>query len=181
MIEVEIRARIKNSGEIKNELEKIGAKFIKTEKQTDRIFGHPMFLDSEKMIIEGGFSARIREVDNKKSLEFKEILRKSGGIEIKSELSSIDTGLKFLEKLGFKEAFVVSKLRELYSYNDFIICLDSVNQLGDFVEIEKMIESSEDINKVRKECIKLLKILSPSSQIENKKYGDLMQEILNKN
>jgi len=174
MIEVEIRARIKNGEEIKNELEKIGAKFIKIEKQTDRIFGHPMFLDSEKMIIEGGFSARIRKVGDKKLLEFKEISRKSGGIEIKSELSDINIGLKFLDKLGFEEAFTVSKLRELYSYNDFTICLDNVDQLGDFIEIEKLINFSGDKEKARKECENLLGVLSPDSKIEDKKYGDLM-------
>ena len=99
MIEVEIRARIGSVGETRDELKRIGAKFVKTEKQIDRIFGHPMFLDSDKMIIEGGLSARIREIDNEKLLEFKEISRKSGGIEIKSELSDIDIGLKFLKKL----------------------------------------------------------------------------------
>ena len=135
MIEVEIRARIKDAERIKEELKKIGAKFIKTEKQIDKIFGHPMFLDSEKMIVEGGLSARIREVNDRKMLEFKEISRKSGGIEIKAELSDLNVGLKFLEKLQFKEAFTVSKLRELYLYNDFTIWLDSVDQLGNFIEI----------------------------------------------
>jgi len=180
MIEVEIRARIKNIEKIKDELKKIDAKFIKTEKQVDRIFGHPMFLGSEKMIIEGGLSARIREVDDEKVLEFKEILRKSGGIEIKSKLSDINVGLKFLEKLQFSEAFIVSKLRKSYLYNNFTICLDSVDQLGDFIEIEKLINFSDDKEKARKECEDLLRILSPDSKIENKKYGDLMQEILNK-
>ncbi len=180
MIEVEIRARIKDTEKIKDELKKIGAKFIGIEKQVDRIFGHSMFLDSNKMIIEGGLSARIREVGNKKLLEFKEISRKSGGIEIKLELSDTGIGLKFLKKLQFSEAFMVSKLRELYSLNDFTICLDSVDQLGDFIEIEKLINFSDNKEKTRKECEDLLYILSPDSKIENKKYGDLMQEILNK-
>ena len=180
MIEVEIRASINNVEKIKNELEKIGAKFIKIEKQVDRIFGHLMFLDSKKMIIEGGISARIREIDNKKTLEFKEISRKSGGIEINSELSDIDVGLKFLEKLQFSDAFTVSKVRESYLYNKFTICIDSVDQLGNFIEIERLINFSDDKEKTRKECGDLLYILSPDSKIENKKYGDLMQEILNK-
>ncbi len=180
MIEVEIRARIKSIKKIKDELKKIGAKFVKTEKQVDRIFGHSMFLDSDRMIVEGGLSARIREVDDKKILEFKEISRKSGGIEIKSELSDVDIGLKFLKKLKFSEAFTISKLRKSYSFNGFTICLDSVNRLGDFIEIERLINFSDDKEKTRKECENLLYILSPDSKIENKKYGDLMQEILNK-
>ena len=181
MVEVEIRARIKDVERIKDELKKIGAEFAKTERQIDRIFGHPMFLDSDNMIIEGGISARIREIGDEKLLEFKEISRRNGGIEIKSELSDVNVGLKFLEKLQFSEAFIVSKTRESYLYNNFVICLDSVNQLGNFIEIERLINFSDNKEKVRKECENLLHVLSPDSEIENKKYGDLMQEIINKN
>lgn len=181
MIEVEIRSRIKDKNKFKKELEEIGANFVKTEKQVDRIFGNPMFLDSDSMIIEGGLSARIREIDNIKTLEFKEISRKKGGLEIEFVLSDVEIGLRFLEKLKFEEVFSISKSREIYSYDDFTICLDSVVQIGDFVEIEKMVGFSSNEKKAREECVDLLNILSPNSEIENKKYGDLMQEILNNN
>ena len=179
MIEVEIKARIKNKNKLKKKLEEIGANFVRIEKQVDRIFGNSMFLDSNNMIVEGGLSARIREVNNLKTLEFKEILRQKGGMEIESVLSDVGIGLRFLEKLKFKEAFTILKLRETYSYNDFTICLDNVDQLGNFIEIEKMVEFSGDINRAKEECIDLLNILVSNSEIENKKYGDLMQEILN--
>ena len=181
MIEIEVKAKIDNPSKIKEKLKEVGAKFVRTEKQTDRIFGHSMFLDSDNMMIEGGFVARIREVNNERILEFKEILRQKGGIEIESKLSDVEIGLKFLKKLGFKEAFTISKTRDLYSYNDFTICLDDVNQLGSFIEVEKMIDFSDDKNKAREECKKLLNILVPNSKIENRKYGDLIQEIINKN
>jgi len=179
MIEVEIRARIKDGDELRKKLEEIGAIFDKTEKQVDRIFGNSMFLNSDNMIIEGGLSARIREIGDKKTLEFKEILRQKGGMEIESVLDNVEIGLKFLEKLKFKESFTISKSREIYFYNDLMICLDSVVSLGEFIEIEKMIDSSGDEKKAREECVDLLNILSPVAEIENKKYGDLMQEILN--
>jgi len=180
MIEVEIRARIKNPKKIKENLQKIGASFVKSKKQIDKIFGHPMFLDSRKMIIEGGLSARIRGENNKQTLEFKEISRKEGGIEIRAELDNIEEGLKFLEKLQFEEAFTVAKLRESYSYQDFNICLDKVEQLGDFIEIEKMLSiDDEDMkDKARKDCLDLLDTLVPESKVEDKKYGDLMQELI---
>lgn len=179
MIEVEIRARIKDKKGLKKKLKEVGANFVKTEKQVDRIFGNSMFLDSDNMIVEGGLSARIREIGDKKTLEFKEILRQKGGVEIESVLSDVRVGLRFLEKLKFEEAFTISKLRETYSYNGFTICLDDVAQLGDFIEIEKMVDFSGGEKKAREECVDLLNILSPDSEIENKKYGDLMQEILN--
>jgi adenylate cyclase class 2 len=178
MIEVEVRSRVENFDEIKKNLKH--AKFLKCEKQVDKVFGHPMFLDSQNKIIEGGIASRIRAIGDKRTLEFKEIMRKSGGIEIRSELKNLDIGIGFLKKLGFKEAFTISKTREEYSYNNFIISLDSVDKLGDFIEIEKIVDSPEEKENARKECIELLNLIFPDFKIEDKKYGDLMQEIINK-
>ena len=180
MIEVEIRAKVDNLEDVKEKLDEFCASFIKTEKQVDRVFGHPMFLDSEIKIIEGGLSARIRQINDKAFLEFKEIIRKGGGIEVSSKLSKVDVGLKLLEKLKFEEAFIVSKLRQSFSYDGFEICLDNVDKLGMFIEIEKMVESSKEIDSAREGCVELLNKLSPSSKIIDKKYGDLMQDLINK-
>ncbi len=180
MIEVEIRAKVNNFDEIKRELEKIEAKFSETIHQIDKIFGHPMFLDKNNMIIEGGIVPRIRSVNGKCLLEFKEISRTSGGTELKSELGSVNLGITFLNKLGFKEAFTIEKQRESYKYKDFSIDLDNVDKLGQFVEIEKIVSLSEEKELAREECVNLLNIISQKSKIENKKYGDLMQELINK-
>ncbi len=179
-IEVEIRAKVDDFNGIKKSLDKIGGNFIKSENQIDKIFGAARFLDSEHKIIEGGIVARIREIDRKSTLEFKEILREKGGIELNCPMASIEIGEKMLKKLDFEEAFTVKKNREIYSYNGFTICLDKVEQLGNFIEIEKEITSEEKIEGTRKECLDLLEKIAPSSKIENKKYGDLMQEIINK-
>ena len=178
-LEVEIRAKVDDFAEIKKALEKIRADFIKSEAQTDRVFGASKFLDSDNMIIEGGLSARIREVDSKRTLEFKEILREKGGMELSCEVSSIELAEKLLKKLDFEEAFTIKKLRESYSYKDFTICLDKVEQLGNFIEIEK-ITSEDETDRVKKECNELLNTIAPNSEIELRKYGDLMQELINR-
>jgi adenylate cyclase class 2 len=180
MIEVEVKARPKDFNSIKQRLNRIGAKFVRNEKQTDRIFGNDMFLDDEHKVIEGGILARIRSINNNKTLEFKEVVRRGGGIEIKSNLADINMGLNLLRKLKFDEAFSVSKLREKYSHKDLTICLDSVTGLGRFIEIEKMIENDGDKDRARRECLDLLKLLAPDSEIEERKYGDLIQEQINK-
>lgn len=181
MIEVEVRGKIKNIDFVKESLNKIEAQFIKNVKQIDRIFGHPKFLDKENKIIEGGLVARIRQVDNSARLEFKEIIRQGGGFEIEANLDNVDFGIKLLEKLDFNESFVISKVRDVYEYNDFEIAIDRVEQLGSFIEIEKMVSSKEEIDKTRQECVKLLKQISLDAQITNEKYGDMMQNIINKN
>jgi adenylate cyclase class 2 len=178
-IEVEIRARVDGFNKIKEVLEKIGANFVKSENQTDKIFGAAKFLDSEHKIIEGGIVARIREANGKSALEFKEILREKGGIELNCPIASIEIGEKMLKKLDFEESFTIKKNRETYSYNDFKICLDKVEQLGSFVEIEKETTSEREIEETRKECLNLLEKIVPGAKTENRRYGDLMQELIN--
>ncbi len=179
-IEVEIRARVEVFDEIKKALREMDADFVKKETQIDRIFGSDKFLDSNNMIIEGGLSARIREVDGKSKLEFKEILReKSRGIELSCDVPNTETAVRMLKKLDFEEAFTVKKDRETYFYDGFTICLDKVKELGNFIEIEKMTNSEEKTKDIKQECLNLLKKLSPEAEMENRKYGDLMQEMIN--
>jgi adenylate cyclase, class 2 len=180
MIEVEIRARVKDIDSVKESLDKKGGQFVEKIKQVDRIFGHPKFLDQENKIIEGGLIARIRQVNDKARLEFKEIVRQGGGFEIETNLDNVDFAISLLEKLDFNEAFVVSKVRDVYKYNDFEIALDQVEQLGFFMEIEKMVSSREEIDKAREECVALLEEIVPGAEITNEKYGDMMQNIINK-
>lgn len=180
-IEVEIRSRVNNFEGIKNSLRKMGASFIKTESQTDKIFGADKFLDADHKMAEGGIVARIRGVNGKNNLEFKEILREGGGIELSCPMASIAIGEKILKKLDFKEAFTVKKNREVYSYNNFVICLDKVEQLGNFIEIEKKINSEDKIEEIKEDCLALLEKIAPGAKVENRKYGDLMQELINQN
>jgi adenylate cyclase, class 2 len=181
MIEVEIRARVPNLELIKGTLNKLKAEYIRTEKQADYIFGRVKDLDEEHKIIEGCFSARIREKGDKRSVEFKEIKRTGAGMEFSSSLASLESGLNFLEKLNFKEAFTISKIREIYKYQDFEICLDNVEKLGFFIEIEHPCKDDGDKTEALAECQNLLKMIAPEAVIEPKKYGDLMQEVINKN
>ncbi|MCX6807502.1 MAG: class IV adenylate cyclase [Patescibacteria group bacterium] len=180
MIEVEIRAHIDNLPKLKKNLREINARLISKKQQTDRIFGRDDFLDANKMVIEGGFIARIRTNDNKSILEFKEIRRNGIALELSSALHDIDAGCKFLQKLGFREAFTVSKKRTSYRYKDVIICLDAVDQLGDFIEIEKTVSKSALTKQARQECIQLLNEIMPNAKLETRKYGDLIQEMMNK-
>ncbi len=61
------------------------------------------------------------------------------------------------------------------------ICLDKVKELRKFIEIEKMIsiDNEKEKQKAKQECLDLLNYLSPNSMITNKKYGNLIQEIMN--
>jgi adenylate cyclase class 2 len=178
MIEVEVRAKVDSFRGLRQVLgEK--ARFMGSTHQSDTIFGHPSFLDSENKVIEGGLVSRIRESGDKKVLEFKEISRQSGGLELRHEITDPVKIREFLEKLGFREAFVINKVRETYLYRDFLVCLDTVENLGQFIEVEKFAGSEKEAGEIWKQCLDVLKEFAPESEVEHRKYGDMMQELIN--
>ncbi len=181
MIEVEIKARIANIQEAKEKIQKSSAQFMRKEEQLDCIFGHPKMLDEDDMVVEGGYSARLRQVDSKTKLTFKEVLRGKGGIEIESNIGSVEIGRSFLNSLGFKEAFNLHKIRDIFNLKDVEISIDEVDLLGNFIEVEKIVDAPEKIEAARKECQEVLDSLGIKYKIVTKKYGDLMQEIINQN
>jgi len=179
MIEVEVKARVQTFRGIR---EAIGekARFLGSSHQKDTIFGNPKFLDHERKIIEGGIVPRIREEGDRKVLEFKEIRRERGGLELRCEIKDAHAIKEFLGKLGFHEAFAISKIREAYLYRDFFVCLDTVENLGQFIEVERTVASELQAGEARKLCLEILKELAPDSETEYRKYGDMMQEIINR-
>jgi predicted adenylyl cyclase CyaB len=178
MLEVEVRARVQDFGKIKEILHE-KARFLGHSHQVDRTFGNPKFLDSEHKIIEGGIVARIREEGEKRLLEFKQIKRSGAAIEIKHDISHSEPITEFLESLGFQEGFSIRKFRDSYLYRDFHVCLDTVEQLGNFIEVEKVVGSEQEAGEVWKQCFEMLKELAPDSETEHRKYGDMMQELVN--
>ncbi len=178
MLEVEVRAKVDSFRSIRERLNDM-ARFMGSTHQADTIFGHPNFLDSESKVIEGGVISRIRESGDRKVLEFKEISRERGGLELKHEITDPVKIKEFLEKLGFKEAFTINKVRETYLYRDFLVCLDTVEELGKFIEVEKFANSEKEAGEIWKQCFDVLKDIVPEAEVEHRKYGDMMQEIIN--
>jgi adenylate cyclase class 2 len=179
MLEVEVRGRISSFDKVKEVLHE-KARFMGHSHQVDRIFGNPKFLDSEHKIIEGGIVARIREEGEKRLLEFKQVKRTGGALEIRHDISHSEPIKEFLESLGFQEAFSIRKFRDSYLYRDFLVCLDTVEQLGNFIEVEKAVASEQESGEARRQCFDILKELAPEAETEHRKYGDMMQDLINK-
>ncbi len=180
MIEVEVRARVDDLDTVRKVLENLGARLVKSSTQVDKVFELDKFLDFEHRVLEGGIIARIRQDDGKIKVQFKEISRTDGaGMELSSEVGDMSLAVEFLEKLDFKECFTVRKKRDKYSYDGCIICLDDVELLGTFIEVEKMVDSLDMKEKAKEDCIRLLEKIAPFSVSEERKYGDLMQDIIN--
>ena len=79
--------------------------------------------------------------------------------------------------MGYKKANQVIKNRCKGRIGDYEICLDEVEELGSFLEVEKMAE--DNIEEVRKELLDFVLALGISPEDEVKRGYDLL--ILEKN
>jgi adenylate cyclase, class 2 len=179
MIEVEVKAKLDNFDEARENFSKLGVWLKDKEIQKDIMFGQDRFLDEEHKLKEGSIMARIRQKKQKVIVCFKEVNSGHAKFEAEFESPDLETAKKFLEKLDFKEAFEIEKLREHYGYKTFKICLDDVKELGRFIEVEKIVNKLEEKEKAFQECRDLLNFLCPGTKIQTKKYGDMMQDLIN--
>ncbi len=60
--------------------------------------------------------------------------------ELETEVSSPDTCRLILEALGYRPFFPVNKLRQYYHRDNVTACVDQVEGLGSFLELEILVE-----------------------------------------
>ncbi len=160
--EIELQAQIEHSKPLLEFLEK-EAKFESENHQMDEYFtpAHRDFLNPR--LIEEWF--RLRDSSGKYSVNYKKWhLDKEGkGLyadEYETKIENIKMMRKILESLNFKSIAVVDKKRKIWRYKDYEISIDSVKNLGDFVEIEYYGKRDHaDHKEIMDEMIKFLKNL----------------------
>jgi adenylate cyclase class 2 len=164
MIEVEVKLKISDPEKIKAQLIDMGFEDSVRLKMQD------VYFDNNAGQIRGSDSAlRIRETMDLDSGEKVAQMNfkgpKSDWIsmtrpEYEMIIESAPTGQKILESLGFfaVRPFVI-KTREELKYHAMTACFDSVEGLGEFLEIEKIVESElqrEDALEMIKAVLKII-------------------------
>ena len=140
-MEVEIKAKIENPDEIRRILKDMGARFEGEMHQKDIYFNHPCrdFASTDEALrIRISGDVRVTYKGPKVDSETK--TRE----EIEFQVGSYEKALEMLKRLGFVEAGIVEKVREIYSFNDVEISIDDVLGLGYFVELEIQGENTEE-------------------------------------
>ncbi len=83
---------------------------------------------------------RVRYTNDRAVVTYKGAKIQKGGLKAREELNNaVESGEVFeqmLDRLGFTRTAEVNKLRENYRLGNATISLDSVDELGNFVEIE---------------------------------------------
>ncbi|MCY0850150.1 class IV adenylate cyclase [Sulfuracidifex metallicus] len=138
MIEREIKMKLKSPSlnDLERELQQRSIPIISTEEQEDIYFNYKYrnFKQSDEAI-------RLRKIGNKYELTYKGPKQGSFGKsreEITISISNTDiSNIRIImERIGLYETFIVKKIRKNFKIEKFIISLDRVEGLGEFIEIE---------------------------------------------
>lgn len=173
--EIELKVFLKDKDNIIKSLEKKGCIWYVEKKQHDKVFYKKEFANN---ISTNDIFIRIRYENNNSILTLKQILNDTEVKEFESTVGNPNEIIKMFQLLGFKEYVKINKTRIEGKIKDFSICIDEVENLGSFLEIEKITEREDKRAEINLELQDFLLSLGISlEQICNKRYHTMIYEL----
>lgn len=174
MREIEIKILSKNLKEVELKAKEQGCIFSDPIIQHDTIYSSKNsnndFWEQTK---EGDIILRIRRLANTAEFNLKQQRsNEMDNIEYETKIENPEAMHQILFILGWTPSVEVKKVRRKGKIGNYKICLDQVEELGDFVELEKMTDDNADPNQVREELFQVLESLGLSRQDEEIKGYD---------
>ncbi|HSE61034.1 MAG TPA: class IV adenylate cyclase [Candidatus Saccharimonadales bacterium] len=138
MREIEIKARVKDKQKLLDKIEQLGITLGEPKTHHDVVFCKPGQKDYEK----DSLWLRIRTENGSKVIwTIKgDTGRKLDSIEHEVEVSDGEELEKMLRLLGHELYSDLTKTRRKAKHGEFEICLDDVDGLGSYIEVEKLYE-----------------------------------------
>lgn len=177
MLEVEVKAHVTDFRDIKSHLKEIGAKYDKSEHQEDVYFNAP-----HRDYAMTDEALRIREIPGDEGSRY--ILTYKGAKlddesktrrEIEVDVDNRESCADLLENIGFRPVQTIKKDRISYLLDEFIITLDKVFDVGNFVEIEKGVGEEEDYQDILHEIFRIYRVLGINEGFERRSYLELLE------
>jgi len=146
MKEIEVKARVRNKAQLLKALKEAGIELSTPKTQADTIYA--LHAETDKFM-PGAVFVRIR-IENPPSQELRRTgqtvtfnLKKSltnelDSLEHETEVKDAKELAAILELIGFKVSARVNKVRRKAQYEGYELCVDEVEGLGSFIEIEKL-------------------------------------------
>lgn len=169
--EIEVKIKIQDSRAAEEKLSRYGCVLSSPVMQEDVIFADPAVPFAEfksninilRIRNEGGRS--IFTLKRPQANEF-------DAIERELEISDSEQMRDILEYLGYKEMVQVRKLRKKGTAGGYQVCLDDVEGLGIFLELEKI--ADENAEKVQNDMMEFLASLGLAGERITKGYDTMM-------
>jgi adenylate cyclase class 2 len=135
MMEIEVKVQVPDHAPFHNRLTVLGASFVSREHQRDVYFNA-----SDRDFARTDEALRVRHEGPRTILTYKGPKEAGSGYKARKEVNvQVDVGSaieELLTAVGFSPSAEVRKLREEYRLRGVSVALDTVEDLGFFVEIE---------------------------------------------
>lgn len=183
MLEVEVKVRADHA-DVRPRLDAVGAEPLDRLGQVDTYYDAP-----HRNFAETDEALRLRREADEAGVETALLAYKGPLVDDASKtreesetvVGDGDATAEALESLGFEPAATVRKDRERYAVDDYVVTLDAVGGLGEFVEVEasSAIESgdSERVRAAREGAFDVLRSLGldPDDQLRTSYLGLLLE------
>lgn len=174
-LELELKAPA-HLDRVEARLRELGASLINVVDEVDIYLQHPCrdFASTDEAL-------RLRRRGELATLTYKgPKLNRDRRVKARSEVeitvSDVEKALELLGRLGFKKVAEIVKKRSVYDLAGFKICLDRVEGLGDFIEVECK-PSTGELSKARSSILKLARELAIEvEKATSKSYLELYLE-----
>jgi len=142
MFEVEVKTYLSNTNRIIDILQNKGCMLETPIIQKDDVFVHKSIQSDN--IPDCSSVLRIRTENDRNFLTLKQIQNSSDAIELETMIDNPNAVFEMLMLLGYKRFVAINKKRTKSKYNNFLLCIDEVDNLGDFLEVELIVEKEEE-------------------------------------
>jgi adenylate cyclase class 2 len=178
MYEVEVKARLKDRENIINKLIDMGCSFSEELHQIDHIFipnGIPFPPPYETPIL------RVRKQNDKHLLTLKiSQSNRQDCIEHELEIDDGDKMLEIIKLINYQKVPMVNKKRIKTNFNTMEIVIDTVENLGEFIEVERIVneDNPQVRQKIQEELLDFLTELGISKEdhLAGSKYDIMLYE-----
>ena len=147
MIEVEIKVKVKNRVKLEQLLCELGFTKGALIREED------LYFDTlEDFIRKNDHALRLRSSENMISGENHHFITYKGPKldqismtrqELETSIEDADVMKKLLKALGYVKMYSVIKIRQYFTLDEMNACIDSVNDLGEFLELEMVVSEEE--------------------------------------
>lgn len=180
MKEIEVKAYLKDREAVIAKLVELGCVLSEPVRQVDTVYSKASDSTTDYNSANEHF-LRIRKSSNGKVLfTVKEKMKQHmASKEFETEVSDGEALEQAIFLMGYSVANGLDKTRTTAHYKDYEICLDDVQELGSFIEVEKF--SDEDPDQVVEELFQFLLTLGVQKEDQVfKKYDTLIMEKMGK-
>ena len=173
MREIEIKLKVGNPGELEGKLAKRGCALSAPIYQHDTVYVQADKADKAYRTKEGDIILRIRRLENGTEFTFKkQCSNEMDNIEYETEIGNPEAVHQILLAFGYVPQVEVKKIRRKGKIENYEVCLDKVEKLGDFMELEKITKDDADPDETREELFRVLESLGLSRNDEETRGYD---------